>query len=59
MEQDLWHDWVLTQVNGRIDSRLGRARRRPAPTLEAALLQLASLAKRRRIRSGYRLNPSN
>ena len=58
LEQDLWHDWVVTQVNGRIDSRLGRARTRPVPSLEAALLKLADLAKRRRQR-GYRLNTSN
>jgi hypothetical protein len=25
LEQDLWHGWGLTQVNGRIGSPLGRA----------------------------------
>jgi hypothetical protein len=26
LEQDLWRGWLLTQVNGRIGTRLGRAR---------------------------------
>jgi hypothetical protein len=55
LEQDLWREWVLTQVNGRIDSRLGRARIFPAPTIEAGLLRLADAAKRLRQR-GYVLN---
>lgn len=58
LEQDLWREWVLTQVNGRIDSRLGRARTLPQPTIEAALLQLAAVAKRRRQR-GYVLNTAS
>jgi hypothetical protein len=52
LEQDLWDAWLLTHVNGRIGTRLGRARALPSPTLEAALLTLAAVAKRRRQR-GY------
>ncbi len=52
LEQDLWAGWIITQVNGRRGSALGRARAKPAPSIEAALLELAHLAKRRR-RRGY------
>ncbi len=31
LEQDLWRGWLLTQVNGRIGSRLGRAHACPLP----------------------------
>ena len=55
LEQDLWADWLLTQVNGRMGAPLGRARALPSPSLEAALLTLAAVAKRRRQR-GYHLN---
>jgi hypothetical protein len=54
LEQDLWAEWILTQVNGRRGSRLGRARTRPAASIEIALLELAHIAKRRRLR-GYEL----
>jgi hypothetical protein len=54
LEQDLWNTWIVTHVNGRISSPLGRARSLPAPTIESALLQLAAIAKRRRQR-GYTL----
>jgi hypothetical protein len=54
LEQDLWSAWQLTQVNGRIDSRLGRARALPSPNIETALHRLAEIAARRRKR-GYRL----
>jgi len=54
LEQDLWRNWLLTQVNGRRGTRLGRARSKPAPSIEAALLDLAAIAKRRRQR-GYKL----
>jgi WGR domain len=54
LEQDLWSDWLLTQVNGRIGTRLGRARSVRSPSIEAALLALAAVAKRRRQR-GYLL----
>ena len=54
LEQDLWNSWLLTHVNGRIGTPLGRARTLPAQTLEAALLTLAAAAKRRRQR-GYTL----
>jgi hypothetical protein len=57
LEQDLWHGWVLTQVNGRIGSPLGRARSRPLPSIDHALSDLASIARRRRQR-GYELDPS-
>ncbi len=33
LEQDLWSAWVVTHVNGRISSPLGRARSLPAPPL--------------------------
>lgn len=54
LEQDLWNGWLLTQVNGRIGTRLGRARALQSPSIEAALLKLAEIAKRRRQR-GYEL----
>ena len=54
LEQDLWSGWLLTQVNGRRGTRLGRARSKQAPSIENALLELAAIAKRRRQR-GYEL----
>jgi hypothetical protein len=54
LEQDLWRNWLLTQVNGRIGARLGRARMKPTPSIESALLDLAAIAARRRQR-GYEL----
>jgi hypothetical protein len=54
LEQDLWCHWLLTQVNGRVATPLGRARAKPAPTIECALLELAAIARRRRQR-GYEL----
>jgi predicted DNA-binding WGR domain protein len=54
LEQDLWRGWRLTQVNGRIDSRLGRARSRKAPSIDVALFELSKIAARRRKR-GYEL----
>jgi hypothetical protein len=56
LEQDLWDAWLLTQVNGRIGTPLGRARALPSPSLEDALLTLAAVAKRRRQR-GYDFSP--
>jgi hypothetical protein len=35
LEQDLWTGWLLTQVHGRIGSRLGRARSFEQPSIEA------------------------
>ena len=55
LEQDLWSDWVLTKVNGRIGTRLGCIRTVGAPCLEAALFALAAITKRRRQR-GYRFD---
>ena len=52
LEQDLWSGWLLTLVNGRSGSRLGRARSKPFPSIDAALVELARIAKRRRQR-GY------
>ena len=54
LEQDLWSSWVVTSVNGRSGTPLGRARCQPALSIEAALLNLAHIAKRRRQR-GYEL----
>jgi hypothetical protein len=54
LEQDLWRDWVITQVNGRRGSRLGQARTHPQPSLAAALTNLAAIAERREKR-GYEL----
>jgi hypothetical protein len=45
---------LLTQVNGRVGTPLCRARAKPAPTIEYALLELAAIARRRRQR-GYEL----
>jgi hypothetical protein len=55
LEQDLWARWLLTQVHGRIGSRLGRARSFEQPSIEAALCSLSAIAKRRRQR-GYRFD---
>jgi hypothetical protein len=54
LEQDLWRGWLLTKVNGRIGTRLGKARSVSSPTIETALSALADVAKRRRQR-GYEL----
>ena len=54
LEQDLWSGWLLTKVNGRIGTRLGRARAEHSSSIEAALTSLAAIAKRRRLR-GYEL----
>ena len=54
LEQDLWSQWCVTQVNGRIGTPLGRARALPSPSLEAAFLTLAAVTKRRAQR-GYEL----
>jgi hypothetical protein len=54
LEQDLWHDCVITQVDGRRGSRLGRTRTHPEPSLAAALTNLAAIAQRRQER-GYEL----
>ena len=54
LEQDLWRNWLLTKVNGRIGSRLGRARSLQAPSIEIALMELAAIAKRHRLH-GYEL----
>jgi hypothetical protein len=54
LEQDLWSAWLLTRVNGRTGTPLGRARAKPAPTIDYALLELAVIARRRRQR-GYEL----
>jgi hypothetical protein len=54
LEQDLWAGWLVTQVNGRRASRLCRTRATPSPSIEAALLALAAMPKRRRQR-GYQL----
>ncbi len=54
LEQDLWSGWLLTQVNGRIGTRLGRARSVQSASIDAALMQLAGIARRRRLR-GYEL----
>jgi hypothetical protein len=58
LEQDLWTEWTVTQVNGRIGTPLGRARHLTQPSIEAALLALANIAQRRR-RRGYELTPLN
>jgi hypothetical protein len=39
--QTLWSAWVITSVNGRSGTPLGRARCQPASTIAAALLNLA------------------
>jgi hypothetical protein len=38
LEQDLWCHWLLTQVNGRVGTPRGRARAKPAPTIEPRCL---------------------
>lgn len=57
LEQDLWNGWTLTKVNGRIGTSLGCVRVAEAPSIEAALLSLATIAKRRRQR-GYEFKSS-
>jgi hypothetical protein len=47
LEQDLWRGWLLTKVNGRIGTRLGRARSKPTASIETALLDLAAIAQQR------------
>ena len=54
LEQDLWGAWILTRVNGRRNSRLGRALITWPGSFESGLSALAESAKRRRLR-GYTL----
>jgi hypothetical protein len=54
LEQDLWGSWILTRVNGRRNSRLGRALMTWPGSFESGLSALAESAKRRRLR-GYSL----
>jgi hypothetical protein len=54
LEQDLWSTWILTKVNGRRATALGRTRSHTMPSIESALFELAAIAKRRRER-GYDL----
>jgi hypothetical protein len=35
LEQDLFDSWILTRVNGRLNSRLGRALIRPRRAIDA------------------------
>ena len=58
LEQDLWCNWLLTQVNGRIGTRLGCARSKLIPSIDNALLDLAAIAARRRKR-GYELTSTH
>ena len=37
LEQDLWNGWLLTRVNGRRDSSLGRIRYVPSPNTRGSL----------------------
>ena len=54
LEQDLWGAWILTRVNGRRNSRRGRALMTWPSSFESGLSALAGSAKRRRLR-GYTL----
>jgi hypothetical protein len=54
LEQDLWGVWILTRINGRRNSRLGRALMTWPSSFESGLSALAESAKRRRLR-GYSL----
>jgi hypothetical protein len=38
LEQNLWHQWLLTQVNGRSGTGLGRHRATPAASIEDCAL---------------------
>jgi hypothetical protein len=51
LEQDLWGAWILTRVNGRRNSRLGRALMTWPGSFESGLSALAESAKRRRLRA--------
>jgi hypothetical protein len=55
LEQDPWGEWILTRVNGRRGTRLGRAIMQWSGSLEAGLASLALSAKRRSAR-GYMLS---
>jgi hypothetical protein len=50
LEQDLWGAWCLTRVNGRCNSRLGRAATACPGSFEEALAGLVAAAERRRAR---------
>ena len=54
LEQDLWGAWILTRVNGRRNSRLGRVLMTWPSSFESGLSALAESVKRRRHR-GYSL----
>jgi len=52
LHQDLWGDWVLTQVWGRRGTELGRMVHTPCPSYEKGCEQLAAVQAQREHR-GY------
>lgn len=55
LEQDLWGEWILTRVNGRRGTRLGRAMMHWPGSFETGLAALSEASRRRRKR-GYTLS---
>jgi len=54
LHQDLWGDWVLTQVWGRRDTALGRVVHTPCTSYEEGYERLAAVRVRRESR-GYKV----
>lgn len=52
LQKDLFNDWCLTRVWGRIDTPLGQIRHTPVDNYGEGLLQIEQIAKIRK-RRGY------
>jgi predicted DNA-binding WGR domain protein len=50
VHQDLWGNWVVTRIWGRIGSKLGQIRHTPCPSYEDAQKELNAIEKRRQSR---------
>jgi len=48
LHQDLWGEWLLTQVWGRRGTRLGRVRAVPCASRAEGLARVATILKQRR-----------
>jgi predicted DNA-binding WGR domain protein len=50
IHQDLWGNWVVTRIWGRIGARLGRVVHSPCTSYEDAQKELEAIEKRRKSR---------
>jgi predicted DNA-binding WGR domain protein len=54
LEKDLFEDWIITLINGRIQTRLGQTRTLAFLTYTQALSQFC-IATKTRVKRGYHL----